>query len=92
VSNAKCTVVNIRHADCDVYIGRPSAFGNPFRLGVNTRQRVIELYREAFNGWIASDPEFRERALALKGKTLGCYCKPEACHGDVIAEWVNAQS
>jgi hypothetical protein len=23
--------------------------------------------------------------LELKGKTLGCFCKPLACHGDVLA-------
>ena len=24
--------------------------------------------------------------LELKGKTLGCWCKPYPCHGDVLAE------
>ena len=22
----------------------------------------------------------------LEGKTLGCFCKPEKCHGDVLLE------
>jgi Domain of unknown function (DUF4326) len=35
------------------------------------------------------DPEFKRRILALKGKRLGCFCQPEACHGDVIADWLN---
>lgn len=25
----------------------------------------------------------------LKGKTLGCFCSPLACHGDVLVELVN---
>ena len=25
----------------------------------------------------------------LKGKVLGCFCKPKACHGDVLVELVN---
>lgn len=29
-----------------------------------------------------------EELLLLKGKTLGCWCKPEACHGDVLVELV----
>jgi Domain of unknown function (DUF4326) len=26
----------------------------------------------------------------LKGKVLGCCCKPKLCHGDVLAEWANS--
>ena len=25
----------------------------------------------------------------LAGKRLGCFCKPETCHGDVLAEFLN---
>ena len=27
----------------------------------------------------------------LKGKVLGCWCKPASCHGDVIAEIIDAE-
>ena len=27
----------------------------------------------------------------LKGKVLGCYCKPEACHGDIIVDFLEGQ-
>ena len=27
--------------------------------------------------------------VKLKGKTLGCFCKPYPCHGDIIAEYLN---
>jgi hypothetical protein len=27
----------------------------------------------------------------LKGKTLFCWCKPDACHGDVLAELADVQ-
>lgn len=37
------------------------------------------------------DPEFRAAVLALKGKRLGCFCKPGPCHGDVIVEWLEAR-
>ena len=35
-------------------------------------------------------PEYRRRIEGLRGKTLMCFCKPLACHGDVIAEYLNA--
>jgi len=25
----------------------------------------------------------------LKGKRLGCFCKPKLCHGDVLVELIN---
>lgn len=28
----------------------------------------------------------------LRGKTLGCWCKPQACPGDVLAELANETS
>jgi len=47
-------------------------------------------FADYFYERLASDPEFRERVLALRGKTLGCFCKPRACHGDVIANYLEA--
>jgi hypothetical protein len=26
---------------------------------------------------------------ALRGKVLGCFCKPRPCHGDVLLEFVD---
>jgi hypothetical protein len=77
-------VVNIRgSATYDVYIGRPSKFGNPFLVGEDgSREEVISLYRE----WILTQPELLDALHELKGKRLGCYCAPLACHGDVLAE------
>jgi len=91
------TVVNIRREKCDVYIGRAGRgedgyFGNPFRLKAEeSRGATIERYREWFERRIEEDAEFRRRVLELKGKRLGCFCKPHACHGDVIVEWLERQ-
>ena len=27
--------------------------------------------------------------LSLRGKKLGCWCKPDPCHGDVIIDYLN---
>ena len=42
-----------------------------------------------FGNKIDNDPIFKARILELKGKTLGCFCKPNSCHGDIIAEYLN---
>lgn len=91
-------VVNLRREMFDAYIGRAGHghdgyFGNPFRLlPGEARGATIERFRAYFLDRIARDDEFRRRVLALRGKTLGCFCKPAACHGDVIAEWIDSQS
>ena len=82
------TVVNIRSDDYDVYIGRPSKWGNPFQIGRDgTREQVINAYQHWF---LSESPELIEAAKReLPGKVLGCFCKPDACHGDVLASIVN---
>ena len=37
---------------------------------------------------ILNRPELLDALHELKGKRLGCYCKPAACHGDVLVELV----
>jgi hypothetical protein len=67
-----------------VRIGRPSKWGNPFHVGRDgTRKQVIEAYRQ----YLYRSPELMRAARKeLKGQVLGCFCKPLACHGDVLAD------
>jgi hypothetical protein len=87
--------VNIYASGYDVYIGREGKgqdgyFGNPFRLRASEdRGATIERYGKYFHDRMETDPEFKRRVHELKGKTLGCFCKPYPCHGDVIAEYLN---
>lgn len=77
------TVVHVRYGPYDVYIGRPSMWGNPFIIGRDgTRLEVIQKYRE----YITARPDLLMHLPQLKGKALGCYCAPRPCHGDVLAE------
>lgn len=84
----KTTVVHVQHEPCDVFIGRPSRWGNPFRIGRDgNRAQVINKYR----AWLRRPARkfLRQRAVELlKGKKLGCFCKPEECHGDVLVELI----
>lgn len=88
-------VVNIRNAEYDVYIGRAGKgedgyFGNPYVLHIEQqRGSTLANYKKYFYERIRNDKEFKEKIEALKGKTLGCFCKPNACHGDIIADYLN---
>lgn len=78
-------VVNLRREKYDVYIGRGSKWGNPFAIGIDgTREEVISKYENHF----LNSPELMNSIHELKGKTLGCYCKPLPCHGDVLIKYV----
>lgn len=83
----KTQVVNVTRPPyfAEVYIGRPSKWGNPFKVGEDgTREEVIEKYKQ----WVQGQPELMASLGELRGKTLGCYCWPHACHGDVLVELV----
>ena len=69
----------------DVYIGRPSQFGNPYVIGRDgTREEVITKYRI----WIRQQKHLTDAVRMLYGKTLACWCfDNQACHGDVLIEY-----
>lgn len=74
----------------DVYIGRRGPWGNPFIIGKDgERNDVIEKYKKYFYETLINDPSRKDAIMELKGLRLGCHCKPHACHGDVIAEYLN---
>jgi len=79
----------------DVYIGRPSKWGNPFIIGVHgTRKEVCGLYRDWIYGRVSAPynqkpPSIKEIQLELRGKILGCHCHPKLCHGLFLAHIAN---
>jgi hypothetical protein len=87
-------VVHCKKEKYDVYIGRPSKWGNPFshkvgttaKFKVDTRDKAVEAYR----GWITKgDGKHLLKDLhELENKILGCWCKPKRCHGDILKELV----
>lgn len=82
----KTQVVHCKKENYDIYIGRPSIWGNPFVIGKDgTREEVIKKYRK----YILNNIELKKQLKYLKGKVLGCWCKPKVCHGDVLAELAN---
>lgn len=92
-------VVNLHVEQYDVYIGRPGHnldgyFGNPVRLGQKCpvcrgvhkhRGGTLLCFEDYARQRLAVDTTYRARVKALFGKRLGCFCRPSACHGDVLA-------
>lgn len=90
-------VVHCKKAKYDVYVGRPSKFGNPFTYKEGTTAPFICATREEciqkFEEWLLAQPELVAAAKAeLKGKTLACWCHPLSCHADVLARIANEEN
>jgi hypothetical protein len=94
IGDQPTTVVHCRREPYDVYIGRrmnrfglpQSRWANPYPLAMGTREQVIEAYRRH----LLASPELLAALPELRGMRLGCWCKPLACHGDVLAELADA--
>lgn len=85
----------------EVYIGRPSRWGNPFthkdgtraEYVVGTRDEAVERYRAWLWAEIRDGRIELSELAALRGKTLGCWCAPARCHGEILAaaaEWAHS--
>jgi len=81
-------VVHCKKEPYDVYIGRPSKWGNPFEIGRHgTRDEVCKKYRT----YILGETDLLSSLPELKGKVLGCWCAPQRCHGDILMELANEE-
>lgn len=66
-----------------------SIFANPYKIGKDgTRDEVITKYKNYIEDKIKNNNNFLKELLSLKNKNLGCWCKPEPCHGDILIELI----
>lgn len=91
-------MVNVRTDEFDIYIGRAvnrakharchraSVWSNPFKPGNDGRQGCVDRYRAYISERLEAEPALRAELRALRGKRLGCWCEPDPCHKDVLAE------
>ena len=98
------TVVHCRKAAYDVYVGRPSKWGNKYShlpsvvIGINvrgvirvaTREEAVRRHEED----VRSDPELMKAIKReLRGKALGCWCDdPLPCHARTLARIADEES
>lgn len=78
-----------------IYIGREnryvqgaknSIWANPYSVTKYGRNECLKLYKEYI-----LNSELLNKLPELKGKTLGCWCHPEPCHGHILLEIIQAQ-
>jgi hypothetical protein len=83
---------HLRDAGLLVRIGRGTPWGNPHRLprGASDAERaeVIAAYEQD----LLARPDLLARIPELRGRALGCWCAPRACHGDVLARLAGGDS
>lgn len=80
-----------------VYIGRPSPWGNPYshkddtlaKYVVDTREEAISAFRRWIEQIVQLDPSAFDELL--DATALVCWCAPNSCHGDVLAEWIETR-
>jgi hypothetical protein len=89
-------VVHCKKEEFDVYVGRGSKWGNPYshKEGpmaeevVGSRSEAIQKYEE----YLLSNEGLMRDLPKLRGKILGCWCKPKSCHGDILIKYANGPS
>ena len=89
---SKPRVVHLKREPYDVRIDRQTHWGNPFIIGKDgNREQVIAKYR----AWVFNPENSHMIGLAqkeLRNKVLGCWCAPNACHGDILLEIANSEA
>lgn len=80
-------VVNRHHkTEFTVYVGRGSDWGNPYPIENGNREQVIRRYEDYLRG----NRKLLAKVGSLRGETLGCFCFPSVCHGDILAAFADS--
>jgi len=87
-----------------LYVGRPSKWGNRYRVGVyefdwraegvvpETIERCVELYEKELLSNMQHDRGLINQILELRGKNLACWCKVgQPCHADILLKLANQE-
>ena len=92
------------YSDSGVLIGRGSPLGNPFshlsnskaKFKVASREEAVEKYRDWLEEQLKTPSSLVSKTFLnlvefyrdFGELTLICWCKPLACHGDIIKEMI----
>jgi hypothetical protein len=87
----------------DVYIGRgccpqtgkQGEWGNRYSHDPKSKGTILVASRSiaiaSYHDWLVDQPDLVAKARKeLRGKVLGCWCAPMACHGAVLARIANS--
>jgi|SRR5581483_324833 len=95
-NEARTTVAHCKRDRYDVLVSRPSVWGNPWshKEGTLAKYKVATLEEalEKYDEWIRSRPDLLAALDELRGKVLGCWCRPKGgfkgklrCHAQILA-------
>lgn len=93
VVNIHRDAITIREAKAAgryVYIGRgkDSPWGNPFtHIPTGTLAQFVVPYDQVlarYEQYVRESSSLINRLGTLRGKVLGCWCRPKPCHGNVL--------
>ena len=91
---------HIKRDRCDVNVGRPSKWGNPYVARGDHRSKFDVTESDDplgdYERYVLSTPALRDALPSLSGKVLGCWCvritdpiptskSDERCHAQVLA-------
>ncbi len=72
-----------------MYVGRPTNLGNPFVIGPDgDREDVVAQYYIYFYLMLDENLFYWNVCQAAHATALVCWCAPESCHANVIAEYL----
>lgn len=70
-----------------------SEWCNPYKIGTDgVREEVLKKYEKYMRNKLKKEPKLLESLKKLKGKTLGCWCVPEKCHGEILLKLIEENS
>lgn len=67
---------------------KTSKWCNPFSVKKYGRDTAITMYEE----YVRNNAALMKAPPELEGKILGCWCKPQPCHGDVLVALLKERS
>ena len=65
----------------NIYVGRPSKWGNPHQLHPSNNREVVV---HQFEKYLLRNEYLLDSISELKGKVLGCWCSPLLCHAEIL--------
>lgn len=74
------------------WLGNPVAIGRKCPICEQTHKdggSTLPCYEAYLISRLATDSDFRTAFHKLKGKKLGCFCKPNPCHTDVMIKYLD---
>ncbi len=52
---------------------------------------TLPCYEEYLTDRLSYDSEFSDEFIRLQGETLACFCKPKACHTDIMIKYLDME-